>query len=102
MVTKLISVDLIRNQCSVLAKIHMVTKQLKGEKINMESSVLAKIHMVTKPSHLCQATCKCSVLAKIHMVTKPMFCPSRSPFLFCSSKNSYGNKTINHTILLNT
>ena len=48
MVTKLYEADIVKEKCSVLAKIHMVTKRLSEYSNPLVSSVLAKIHMVTK------------------------------------------------------
>ena len=82
-----------KNFRSVLAKIHMVTKQTWLLFRKKECSVLAKIHMVTKHCWGSVFNCCGSVLAKIHMVTKLTAKPHNTRQLFCSSKNSYGNKT---------
>ena len=79
--------------CSVLAKILMVTKRACESFGDRVSSVLAKIHMVTKLRQSALDLNVCSVLAKIHMVTKQNTPKKICRIQFCSSKNSYGNKT---------
>ncbi len=72
----------------------MVTKHKSREVPLVICCVLAKIHMVTKHALSMSFVWSCCVLAKIHMVTKPdslFFVPT---IQLCSSKNSYGNKTI--------
>ena len=71
----------------------MVTKLLKVFITLCMSSVLAKIHMVTKHDRLVVSWYDRSVLAKIHMVTKHDLTFQVVSLWFCSSKNSYGNKT---------
>ena len=50
--------------------------------------------MVTKRWHSHRGFTGCSVLAKIHMVTKQRMVFLENNQQFCSSKNSYGNKTM--------
>ena len=72
----------------------MVTKQLLPPFIHERSSVLAKILMVTKLRPFQNLESFGSVLAKILMVTKPDVPMLVTVWLFCSSKNPYGNKTV--------
>ena len=71
----------------------MVTKRFSEYSNPLFSSVLAKIHMVTKHNDILQEFILRSVLAKIHMVTKHASNAHFKRCRFCSSKNSYGNKT---------
>ena len=50
--------------------------------------------MVTKLRLFTLSSSNRSVLAKIHMVTKPIKLTIYNTSMFCSSKNSYGNKTL--------
>ena len=72
----------------------MVTKLAKKINADLVCSVLAKILMVTKQMLGASGSAIGSVLAKILMVTKLMKSEEKRHVWFCSSKNPYGNKTI--------
>ena len=93
MVTKLSGRVLLISPGSVLAKIHMVTKRVQFFSVARACSVLAKIHMVTKPvvRFFCYTRKFCS--SKNSYGNKTARCSSQTILRFCSSKNSYGNKT---------
>ena len=70
MVTKLVSEELTRSFCYILAKNHMVTKQGDDTPETLPSYILAKNHMVTKHAYITSLLTFSYILAKNHMVTK--------------------------------
>ena len=64
------------------------------------SLILAKIHMVTKPNFKSSSSRPSLILAKIHMVTKRINALPVRAYWSYSSKNPYGNKTYQDTLLV--